>query len=157
MPKGRYNIMRAYMPKVGGLGLDMMLRTCTVQANLDFASEADMVAKFRTQPGPAADRHRPVRQFAVHRGQAQRLPVRRAPTSGPTPILTAPACWTSCSRTASASRRYARYALDVPMYFVKRGGRYIDLAGRSFRDFMDGKLADLPGERPTDRRTGPTT
>lgn len=148
MPKGRYKIMRQYMPKVGNLGLDMMFRTCTVQANLDFADEADMVAKFRTslalQPIATA-------LFA-------NSPFIEGRPSG---YVTARAnVWTDTDpdrtgmldfvfRDGFGFETYARYALDVPMYFVKRGDRYIDVAGRSFRDFMDGKLPELPGERPT--------
>jgi glutamate--cysteine ligase len=148
MPKGRYKIMRQYMPKVGGLGLDMMFRTCTVQANLDFGSEADMVAKFRTslalQPIATA-------LFA------------NSPfiEGKPTGFVSSRArVWTDTDpdRTGMLDfvfadgfsfETYARYALDVPMYFVKREGRYIDVAGRSFRDFMEGKLPELPGVRPT--------
>jgi glutamate--cysteine ligase len=148
MPKGRYDIMRAYMPKVGGLGLDMMFRTCTVQANLDFASEADMVAKFRTslalQPIATA-------LFA-------NSPFVEGKPSGF--LSTRANIWTDTDpdrtgmldfvfRDGFGYAAYAEYALDVPMYFVKRGGKYIDVAGRSFRDFMDGRLPDLPGERPT--------
>jgi glutamate--cysteine ligase len=148
MPKGRYKIMREYMPKVGGLGLDMMFRTCTVQANLDFGSEADMVAKFRTslalQPIATA-------LFA-------NSPFIEGKPSG---FVSARAnVWTDTDpdRTGMLDfvfqdgfgfETYARYALQVPMYFAKRDGKYIDLAGRSFVDFMDGKLAELPGERPT--------
>jgi glutamate--cysteine ligase len=148
MPKGRYGIMRAYMPKVGSMGLDMMFRTCTVQANLDFASEADMTAKFRTslalQPIATA-------LFA-------NSPFIEGKPSG---FLSARAnVWTDTDRDRTGMldfvfdkgfgyAAYARYALDVPMYFVKRNGRYIDLSGRSFRDFMEGRLAELPGERPT--------
>ena len=148
MPKGRYKIMREYMPKVGGLGLDMMFRTCTVQANLDFASEADMILKFRTslalQPIATA-------LFA-------NSPFIEGKPSG---FLSARAnVWTDtdADRTGMLGfvfedgfgfERYARYALDVPMYFVKREGRYIDASGRSFHDFMAGKLAPAPGERPT--------
>ena len=148
MPKGRYKIMRQYMPKVGGLGLDMMFRTCTVQANLDFGSEADMVAKFRTslalQPIATA-------LFA-------NSPFVEGKPSG---FLSARAnVWTDTDpdRTGMLDfvfqdgfgfETYAQYALDVPMYFVKRDGRYIDVAGRSFRDFMAGRLPELPGERPS--------
>jgi glutamate--cysteine ligase len=148
MPKGRYKIMREYMPKVGGMGLDMMFRTCTVQANLDFGSEADMVLKFRTslalQPICTA-------LFA-------NSPFVEGKPSG---FVSARAnVWTDVDpdRTGMLDfvfqdgfgfETYANYALDVPMYFVKRGDRYIDVAGRSFRDFMAGKLAELPGERPT--------
>jgi glutamate--cysteine ligase len=148
MPKGRYKIMREYMPKVGGMGLDMMFRTCTVQANLDFASEADMVAKFRVslalQPIATA-------LFA-------NSPFIEGKPSG---FVSARAnVWTDTDpdrtgmldfvfRDGFGFETYARYALGVPMYFAKRGDRYIDLAGRSFRDFMDGKLAELPGEKPT--------
>jgi glutamate--cysteine ligase len=148
MPKGRYKIMREYMPKVGGMGLDMMFRTCTVQANLDFGSEADMVAKFRTslalQPICTA-------LFA-------NSPFKEGKPSG---FLSARAnVWTDTDpdRTGMLDfvfadgfgfETYANYALNVPMYFAKRGDRYIDLSGQSFREFMDGKLADMPGERPT--------
>ncbi|MDP3173898.1 MAG: glutamate--cysteine ligase [Phenylobacterium sp.] len=148
MPKGRYAIMRAYMPKVGGKGLDMMFRTCTVQANLDFGSEADMVAKFRTslalQPIATA-------LFANSPFKEGR----------PTGLLSSRAdVWTDTDpdRTGMLDfvfqdgfgfESYARYALDVPMYFAKRKDRYVDLSGRSFRKFMDGDLAELPGERPT--------
>jgi len=148
MPKGRYKIMRAYMPKVGSMGLDMMFRTCTVQANLDFGSEADMVAKFRTslalQPiATALFANSPFKE------------------GKPTGLLSTRAnVWTDTDpdRTGMLGfvfedgfgyETYANYALDVPMYFVKRGGEYIDVAGRSFRDFMEGKLPELPGERPT--------
>jgi glutamate--cysteine ligase len=136
------------MPKVGGLGLDMMFRTCTVQANLDFGSEADMVAKFRTslalQPIATA-------LFA-------NSPFIEGKPSG---FVSARAnVWTDTDpqrtgmldfvfRDGFGFEAYANYALDVPMYFVKRDGRYIDVAGRSFRDFMEGKLPELPGERPT--------
>ena len=148
MPKGRYKIMRAYMPKVGGKGLDMMFRTCTVQANLDFESEADMVAKFRVslalQPIATA-------LFA-------NSPFIEGRPSG---FLTARAnVWTDTDpdRTGMLQfvfdggfgfETYARYALQVPMYFVKRYGFYIDVAGRSFAEFMEGRLPELPGERPT--------
>jgi glutamate--cysteine ligase len=148
MPKGRYDIMRAYMPTRGQLGLDMMLRTCTVQTNLDFASEADMVAKFRTslalQPIATA-------LFA-------NSPFVEGKPSG---FVSARAnVWTDTDpdRTGLLDfvfqdgfgfETYARYAAEVPMYFVKRGGRYINLAGRSFRDFMAGKLAELPGQCPS--------
>ena len=148
MPKGRYKIMRAYMPKVGRLGLDMMFRTCTVQANLDFASEADMVLKFRAslalQPIVTA-------LFA-------NSPFIEGQPSG---FLSARAnVWTDTDpdRTGLLDfvfedgfgfETYAAWALDVPMYFAKREGRYIDLSGRSFRAFAAGELKDMPGERAT--------
>lgn len=148
MPKGRYGIMRAYMPKKGSLGLDMMLRTCTIQSNLDFESEADMVAKFRTSLAL-----QPI---------ATALFANSPFTEGkPNGFLTARAnVWTDTDpdRTGMLDfvfqdgfgfERYADYALDVPMYFAKRGGRYIDLSGRSFRKFMDGQLDDMPGELAT--------
>jgi glutamate--cysteine ligase len=148
MPKGRYDIMRRYMPKVGSLGLDMMLRTCTVQANLDFASEADMAAKFR-----ASLALQPI---------ATALFANSPFTEGrPNGFLSARAnVWTDTDpdrtglldfvfQSGFGFEAYARYALDVPMYFVKRDGRYIDAAGQSFRDFMDGRLPALPGVYPT--------
>ena len=148
MPKGRYKIMRAYMPKVGGLGLDMMFRTCTVQVNLDFASEADMVLKFRTS----------LALQPVVTALYANSPFVEGRPSG---FLSARAnVWTDTDgdRTGLLDfvfedgfgfEAYARYALDVPMYFAKRGGRYVDLSGRSFRRFVDGELDELPGERAT--------
>ncbi len=148
MPKGRYDIMRAYMPKKGGLGLDMMLRTCTIQANLDFDSEADMVMKFRTSLAL-----QPI---------ATALFANSPFTEGrPNGFLSARAnVWTDTDpdRTGMLDfvfedgfgyERYADYALDAPMYFAKRGEIYIDLSGQSFRAFMDGKLDALPGDRAT--------
>ena len=148
MPKGRYDIMRAYMPTVGGLGLDMMLRTCTVQANLDFASEADMGAKFRLS--------------LALQPLATALWANSPFTEGkPTGWLSTRArVWTDTDpdRTGLLSfvfednfgfDRYTDYALDVPMYFVKRSGAYVNTAGRSFRAFMAGDLPELPGETPT--------
>ena len=148
MPKGRYGIMRAYMPKKGSLGLDMMLRTCTIQSNLDFDSEADMVAKFRTslalQPIATA-------LFACS-------PFTEGQLNG---FLSARAnVWTDTDpdRTGMLDfvfqdgfgfERYADYALDVPMYFAKRGETYVDLSGQSFRGFMTEGLPALPGERAT--------
>jgi len=148
MPKGRYRIMTAYMPKVGKLGLDMMYRTCTVQANLDFSSEADMVKKLRVslalQPvATALCANSPFTEgkpngFLSFRSQIWRDtdPDR----SGMLPWAFEP---------GMGYERWVDYALDVPMYFVKRGDRYIDVAGRSFRDLQAGKLAELPGERAT--------
>lgn len=148
MPKGRYDIMRAYMPKVGGLGLDMMLRTCTIQANLDFSSEADMARKFRVSLAL-----QPI---------ATALFANSPFTEGrPNGFLSARAnVWTDTDpdRTGMLDfvfqdgfgyEAYAQYALDVPMYFVKRDGRYVDAAGQSFRAFLAGELPALPGERPT--------
>lgn len=148
MPKGRYEIMRAYMPKVGSLGLDMMLRTCTIQANLDFESEADMVVKFRTSLAL-----QPI---------ATALFANSPFTEGkPNGFLSARAnVWTDTDpdRTGMLDfvfkdgfgfEAYADYALDTPMYFVKRGERYIDASGQSFRAFLKGELPALPGERPT--------
>jgi glutamate--cysteine ligase len=148
MPKGRYVIMRSYMPKVGGMGLDMMLRTCTVQANLDFGSEADMVLKFRASLAlqPIATALFANSPFVEGR---------------PTGFVSSRAnVWTDTDPDRTGMLRfvfeegfgfqtYADYALDVPMYFVKREGRYIDVAGRSFRAFMAGELPELPGEKPT--------
>ncbi len=148
MPKGRYRIMTNYMPKVGTLGLDMMYRTCTVQTNLDFSSEADMVKKLRVslalQPvGTALFANSPFTEgkpngFLSFRSEIWRHtdPAR----SGMLPWAFEP---------GMGFERWVDYALDVPMYFVKRGERYIDVAGRSFRDLMAGRLPELPGERAT--------
>lgn len=148
MPKGRYEIMKAYMPKVGNLGLDMMLRTSTVQVNLDYESEADMVKKFRVgvalQPVTTA-------LFA-------NSPFKNGKPSGYLSYRSH--IWTDTDADRSGMldwvfedgmsfERYKEYALDVPMYFIQRNGEYIDAAGQSFRDFLAGKLPALPGEYPT--------
>lgn len=148
MPKGRYKIMREYMPKVGSMGLDMMFRTCTVQANLDFADEADMVAKFRVslalQPiATALFANSPFTEGKPNGYLSARAHVWTDTDNDRTGLLD------FVFEDGFGFERYARYALDVPMYFVKRQGRYLDVAGRSFRDFMDGRLPELPGERPT--------
>lgn len=147
MPKGRYKIMRAYMDKVGRLGRQMMFRTCTVQSNLDFGSEADMVKKFRVslalQPlGTALFANSPFidgrpNGFLSYRSQiwTDTDPDR----TGMLPFV---------FEDGFGFERYVDYALDVPMYFVRRGGEYLDASGLSFRDFMEGKLPILPGELP---------
>ena len=148
MPKGRYKIMRAYMPKVGNLGLDMMFRTCTVQVNLDFGSEADMVKKFRTslalQPiATALFANSPFTEGKPNGFLSARANVWTDTDADRTGMLD------FVFREGFGFEAYAAYALDVPMYFVKRGETYVDVAGRSFRDFMEGRLPELPGERPT--------
>ncbi len=148
MPKGRYDIMLRHMPRVGTMGLDMMLRTCTIQVNLDYQSEADMVKKFRVglalQPlATALFANSPFTEgkpngFLSYRSHiwSDTDPAR----TGMLPFV---------FEEGFGYERWARYMLDVPMYFVFRDGKYIDAAGLSFRDFLDGKLSVLPGERPT--------
>jgi glutamate--cysteine ligase len=147
MPKGRYAIMLRHMPRVGSLGLDMMLRTCTIQVNLDYASEADMAQKFRVglalQPlATALFANSPFTEgkpngFLSYRSHiwSDTDPAR----TGMLPFV---------FEDGFGYERYLDYALDVPMYFVYRDGRYIDAAGQSFRDFMEGRLPALPGEKP---------
>lgn len=155
MPKGRYRIMRNYMPKVGTLGLDMMLRTCTVQVNLDYANEADMVKKFRVslalQPlATALFADSPFKEGEPNGFMSYRSHV-----------------WTDTDNDRCGMldfvfedgfgfERYTDYILDVPMYFIHRGEDYVDLSGRSFRDFMAGKIEAedqghvvRKGDRPT--------
>ncbi len=148
MPKGRYDIMRGYMPKVGGYGLEMMFRTCTVQVNLDFSSEADMVKKFRVglalQPvATALFANSPFREGRANGFLSYRSHI-----------------WTDVDNARSGMlpfvfedgfgfERYVDYALDVPMYFVYRDGRYIDVAGKSFRKFLDGSIPELKGVVPS--------
>ncbi|RJF85691.1 glutamate--cysteine ligase [Sphingomonas cavernae] len=149
MPKGSYDIMLRHMPRVGSLGLDMMLRTCTIQVNLDYASEADMAKKFRVglalQPlATALFANSPFTEgkpngFLSYRSHiwSDTDPQR----TGMLPFV---------FEDGFGYERYADYALDVPMYFVYRDGRYIDAAGQSFRDFLRGELPALPGELPTE-------
>lgn len=148
MPKERYRIMMRYMPTRGRRGLDMMFRTATVQVNMDYGDEADMVAKMRVglalQPvATALFANSPFTDGRPNGFQSYRAEVWRDTDPDRTGLL--PFVFES----GMGFERYADYALDVPMYFVYRGERYIDVAGASFRDFLAGKLAALPGERPT--------
>ncbi len=152
MPKGRYNIMRSYMPKKGKLGLDMMLRTCTVQANLDYESEADMVQKFRVS-------------LALQPIATALFANSPFTESKPNGFLSARAnVWTDTDpdRTGMLDfvfeegfgfERYAKYALDVPMYFIHRDGAensgYIDVSGQDFKAYMKGELPGFEGQYPT--------
>ncbi len=147
MPKGRYQIMAPYMGKVGRYGRDMMFRTCTVQVNLDFGSEADMVKKLRVslalQPvATALFANSPFLEGKPNGFLSFRSEV-----------------WTDTDKARSGMlpfafepgmgfERYVDYALDVPMYFVMRDGKYLNTAGESFRKFLEGKLPQLPGEKP---------
>ena len=148
MPKGRYKLMDAYMGKVGTMGRTMMRRTCTVQVNLDFSSEADMVKKFRValalQPvATALFANSPFFEGQVNGHKSWRSRVWRdldADRTGMLPFV---------FEEGMGFQRYVDYALDVPMYFVYRDGKYINALGQSFRDFLQGKLPALPGEVPT--------
>ena len=148
MPKARYGIMQRYMPTKGRLGLDMMFRTATVQVNLDFGDEANMVAKMRVglalQPiATALFANSPFTDGRANGFQSYRAEVWRdtdPDRTGNLPFAFEP---------GMGFERYVDYALDVPMYFVYRNGRYIDAAGASFRDFLAGRLKELPGEHPT--------
>jgi glutamate--cysteine ligase len=148
MPKGRYKIMRDYMPKVGGYGREMMFRTCTVQVNLDFASEADMVKKFRV--GLALQ--------PVATALLANSPFRAGKPNGFLSYRSH--IWTDVDNQRAGMlpwvfdegmsfERYVDYALDVPMYFLYRDGKYIDMAGKSFRDFLDHKIPEVKDVDPT--------
>ncbi len=148
MPKERYRIMARYMPKRGKRGLDMMFRTATVQVNLDFSDEADMVAKLRAglalQPvATALFANSPFTDGRPNGYQSYRAEMWRDTDPDRSGLL--PFAFDD----GMGFERYVDYALDVPMYFVYRDGRYIDVAGASFRDFLAGRLAALPGMRPT--------
>ena len=148
MPKGRYDIMRRHMPRVGSLGLDMMLRTCTIQVNLDYASEADMAQKFRVglalQPlATALFANSPFTEGKPNGYLSYRSHIWSDTDPARTGMLP------FVFEDGFGYERYADYMLDVPMYFVYRDGKYIDAAGLSFRDFLRGELSVLPGEKPT--------
>lgn len=148
MPKGRYAIMLRHMPRVGTMGLDMMLRTCTIQTNLDYSSEADMVKKFRVslalQPfGTALFANSPFTEGKPNGYFSYRSHIWTDTDPHRTGMLP------FVFEEGFGYERYADYMLDVPMYFAFRDGKYIDAAGLSFRDFLKGKLSVLPGERPT--------
>ena len=147
MPKGRYKIMGAYMPTKGSLGLDMMLRTCTVQVNLDFDSEADMVKKFRVglalQPvATALFANSPFTEGKPNGFLSYRSHIWTDTDSDRCGILP------FVFEDGMGFERYVDHVLDVPMYFVFRNGEYLDASGQSFRDFMAGRLPALPGEIP---------
>ncbi len=148
MPKGRYEIMLRHMPRVGSMGLDMMLRTCTIQVNLDFSSEADMAHKFRTslalQPlATALFANSPFLEGKPNGFLSYRSHI----WSDTDPHRTGMLPFVFDDNFGYES--YVDYMLNVPMYFVYRDGKYIDAAGQSFQDFMAGKLPALPGELPT--------
>jgi glutamate--cysteine ligase len=148
MPKGRYAIMLRYMPTVGSLGLDMMLRTCTIQVNLDYSTEADMVKKFRVglalQPvATALFANSPLTEGEPNGYKSFRSHIWEDTDPDRTGMLP------FVFEDGFGYERYCDYMLDVPMYFVYRDGKYVDVAGRSFRAFLEGKLPELPGEMPT--------
>ncbi|MHA1525254.1 MAG: glutamate--cysteine ligase [Alphaproteobacteria bacterium] len=148
MPKGRYEIMRRYMPTVGTHGLDMMLRTCTVQVNLDFGSEADMVKKMRVglalQPlVTALFANSPFTDGKENGYLSYRARVWLDTDADRTGLLP------FAFEAGMGFEAYVDHALDVPMYFVNHQGAYVDVAGASFRDFLTGKLEKLPGVLPT--------
>ena len=148
MPKGRYDIMLRHMPRVGSLGLDMMLRTCTIQVNLDYSSEADMAHKFRTslalQPlATALFANSPFTEGKPNGYLSYRSHIWSDTDPHRTGMLP------FVFEAGFGYERWVDYMLDVPMYFVFRDGKYIDAAGLSFRDFLDGKLSVLPAEKPT--------
>lgn len=148
MPKQRYAVMKDYMPKAGSRGLDMMFRTCTVQANFDYSSEADMVAKLRVslalQPVAAAlFADSPFSEGRLSGFLSERSEIWRhtdPDRTGMLPFVFEP---------GMSFERYVDYALSVPMYFVRRGGVYHNVAGANFSDFLQGRLWQLPGERAT--------
>ncbi len=148
MPKGRYNIMREYMAKKGNLGRDMMLRSCTVQVNQDFSSEADMRQKMRVslalQPMTTAlFACSPFTEGKPNGFKSFRSEIWRDTDPDRTGML--PFVFDE----GFGFEQYVDYAIDVPMYFVNRGGKYIDCSGESFRAFMAGTMPKLPGEKPT--------
>ena len=148
MPKSRYKIMTGYMPKVGTRGLDMMYRTCTVQVNLDFASEADMVKKLRVslalQPlATALFANSPFTDGEPNGLLSARSEIWRDTDNNRAGMLP------FAFEDGMGFERYVDYALQVPMYFVKRGDAYHDVSGADFRDLLAGKLPQMPGERAT--------
>ncbi|MBU3261700.1 glutamate--cysteine ligase [Roseovarius sp. PS-C2] len=148
MPKGRYKLMDSYMQSVGTMGTSMMRRTCTVQVNLDFGSEADMVQKMRVaialQPvATALFANSPFFENKPNGFKSWRSRIWRdldADRTGMVPFI---------FDEGFGFEAWVQYALDVPMYFVYRDGVYINALGQSFRDFLKGELPALPGEKPT--------
>jgi glutamate--cysteine ligase len=148
MPKGRYAIMREYMPRVGHMGLDMMLRTCTVQVNLDFGDEADMVEKLRVSLAlqPLATALFANSPFAEGKPNGYRTLRGKVWTDTDPDRTGIPAV---VFEDGFGFDRFADWVLDVPMYFIMREGRYIDAAGIPFRAFMEGRAEALAGHAAT--------
>ncbi len=148
MPKSRYNIMKPYMEQVGTLGTSMMMRSCTVQVNLDFSSESDMVKKLRVslalQPiATALFANSPFIDSKPNGYLSYRSHIWQHTDSDRTGMLP------FAFENGMGFEQYVDYALDVPMYFVMRDNKYINVAGESFRDFLKGELPQLKGEKPT--------
>ena len=148
MPKGRYKLMDSYMEKVGTAGTTMMRRTCTVQVNLDFSSEADMVQKMRValalQPvANALFATSPFFEGKLNGHKSWRGRVWRHLDDARTGMLP------FVFEEGFGFEAWVQYALDVPMYFVYRDGVYHNALGQSFRDFLKGELPAMPGEIPT--------
>lgn len=148
MPKQRYRMMRQYMPTRGTRGLDMMFRTCTVQVNLDYQSEADMVKKFRValalQPvATALFANSPFTEGRPNGFQSYRAWAWQDTDPDRTGIIP------FVFEDGMGFERYTDWALDVPMYFVQRQGQYLEVGGQTFREFLDGRLRALPGQRST--------
>ncbi len=148
MPKGRYRLMTDYMGRVGTLGTQMMYRTCTVQVNLDFASEADMVQKLRValalQPvANALFANSPFLDSKPNGWKSWRAHIWQNLDNARTGMLP------FAFQDGMGYEAWVDYVIDVPMYFVYRDGKYIDALGQSFRDFLNGRLPALPGEVPT--------
>ena len=148
MPKGRYRLMTDYMGRVGTHGTQMMYRTCTVQVNLDYASEADMVQKLRValalQPvATALMANSPFFDGKPNGHKSWRSRIWRGLDDSRTGTL--PFAFDA----GMGFQRYVDWVLDVPMYFVYRDGKYLNALGQSFRDFLNGQLPALPGEKPT--------
>jgi glutamate--cysteine ligase len=148
MPKGRYKLMTAYMGRVGTHGTQMMYRTCTVQVNLDFGSEADMVKKMRValalQPvATALFANSPFFEGKLNGHKSWRSRIWRDLDPARTGMLP------FVFQDGFGFERWVQYMLDVPMFFVYRDGKYVDALGQSFRDFLKGQLPALPGEYPT--------
>jgi glutamate--cysteine ligase len=148
MPKSRYKIMTNYMPKVGSRGLDMMFRTCTIQVNLDFKDEADMVRKMRVglalQPvATALFANSPFTDGKVNGMQSARAEIWLDTDNDRAGALP------QAFDEGFGYEAYVDWALDVPMYFIKRGSTYHDVTGSSFRDLMAGTHAAVPGEKAT--------
>lgn len=149
MPKSRYDIMTRYMPKVGTKGLDMMYRTCTIQVNLDFSSEVDMRRKMRVSMklqslATALFSSSPFTEGRPNGHLSWRGDIWRDTDNRRSGLLD------FTFRGTFGFEDYVRWALDVPMYFVVRDGRYHDCTHVTFRQFMNGALkGELAAFEPT--------
>ena len=145
MPKQRYLIMKKYMTKVGGLGHHMMKRTCTNQVNIDYSSEDDMINKLRIMLNlesiaNAIFANSPFDQGNISKYKSLRSHFWHDTDKDRTGLLP------FVFNKSFNFEKYTDYALNVPMYFVTREHKYIDMTKYTFKEYLEGNRTDIKHE-----------